>query len=185
MSMRPMWTMLNRAVTIRRHTPSNTPIKTLTGNNKYVSRNKFTLQMGSNIRQSYFAVKVVNLRANKLPHVNHLLSKSLVPAIFFMKQNLQTNCWNNTVRRIINQNGLRDKNRVTVYIFHQSRQKREYQRYFSVDDDVKDTAVLAWTYSALWSSIFRGVIYVMVQVRLTTCSTAFEKGSDSLCAELG
>lgn len=42
-----MWTMLNIAVMIMRHTPSNTPIKTLTGNIKYVSRNKFALQIGS------------------------------------------------------------------------------------------------------------------------------------------
>lgn len=43
MSMRPMWTMLKRAVMIMRQTPSSTPIRTLTGNIRYVSRNRLPL----------------------------------------------------------------------------------------------------------------------------------------------
>lgn len=42
-SMRPMCTMLNRAVMITRHTPSSTPIRTLTGNSRYVNRNRLPL----------------------------------------------------------------------------------------------------------------------------------------------
>lgn len=48
--------------------------------------------MGSISVQNYFAVKAVKVRANELPQVRHLLSKSLVPAIFLMKQNLPTKC---------------------------------------------------------------------------------------------
>lgn len=33
-SIRPMWTMLNRAVMIKRHTARSTPIRTLTGNSR-------------------------------------------------------------------------------------------------------------------------------------------------------
>lgn len=44
MSMRPMWTMLKSAVMIMRHTPSSTPIRTLTGNIRYVSRNRLPLR---------------------------------------------------------------------------------------------------------------------------------------------
>lgn len=41
--MRPMCTMLNRAVMITRHTPSSTPMRTLTGNSRYVNRNRLPL----------------------------------------------------------------------------------------------------------------------------------------------
>lgn len=87
--------------------------------------------MGSINMQNYFAVKVVKVRASKMPHVSHLLSKSRVPAIFLMKQNLPTKCWNNTLRRTISQKGL--KGQKQRYELCQSQQKR-ISNIFSVDN---------------------------------------------------
>lgn len=39
--------------------------------------------------------------------VNHLLSRSRVPAVFLMKQNLPVICWINTAKMIISQKGLK------------------------------------------------------------------------------
>lgn len=96
-----MCTMLKRAVMTIRHTASRTPIRTLTGNSRYVSRNKLPLygriDASMHLTMLQFSdsrtelERTANLR-DGTKTMNHLLSKSFVPDIFLMKQNLLVIC---------------------------------------------------------------------------------------------
>lgn len=50
-----------------------------------------------------------NMKEMNTTTVTHLLSRSCVPAVFLMKQNLPRICWINTARRIISQKGLKGR----------------------------------------------------------------------------
>lgn len=109
MSMRPMWTMLKSAVMIMRHTPSSTPIRTLTGNIRYVSRNRLPLRGRTRCFNTQVGAAVIQHegQCGAMNTVEDLLFRSRVPATFLMKQNLLVMCWTNTAKRIMSQKGLK------------------------------------------------------------------------------
>lgn len=76
-----------------------------------------------------------------------------------MKQNLLTKCWNNTLRRIISQKGLKRQN--TVMIYDSKVNSRVNIRKIFLVDDVMDTTVCAWGYCIdTVSSLFLGKLSV-------------------------
>lgn len=81
------------------------------------------MHIAQHIRRLISADKTGALQYIATNIVNHLLSRSRVPAVFLMKQNLPVICWINTAKMIISQKGLKDKNNNQASVVIQERKK--------------------------------------------------------------